>query len=137
MSFSVEQKNLQPNIINMITQNLTKFEDISISVTGYQPSCEYMNINFKCFITFLSIPPGIYVCIHSHIHIKYIRMNQFRKALFCASSNKNLYIAACNNHKLCMFMDDTKLKIYSKIWESTYIHYFNLKWDFPLPDTLS
>jgi len=47
MSFDVEQNEqnvLQQNTIDMIIQNLSQFEHITISVTGFQPSCEWLSI---------------------------------------------------------------------------------------------
>lgn len=40
MSFDVEQSAIQQSIIDAIIQDLAQYEDTSISVTGFQPSCE-------------------------------------------------------------------------------------------------
>ena len=44
MSFDVEQNILQQNVIDMIMKSAAQFDYISISVTGFQPSCELLLI---------------------------------------------------------------------------------------------
>ena len=40
MSFDVEQNDIQQSVIDIIMQDLAQHEDTSVSVTGFQPSCE-------------------------------------------------------------------------------------------------
>ena len=40
MSFDVEQNDVQQSVIDVIIQDLAQHEDTSVSITGFQPSCE-------------------------------------------------------------------------------------------------
>lgn len=54
MSFDVEQDDIQPNIIDVIIQELAQFENLTVSVTGFQPSCElFRSISFYCLFMLL------------------------------------------------------------------------------------
>ena len=61
MSFSVEQNVLQQNIIDMIHDFIAQFDYITISVTGFQPSCELRN--YTIIICFTLYVCTVHVCI--------------------------------------------------------------------------